>query len=134
MLMNSLRKLTLVWMIAWLPFSGAIAAVMPISGMPGGAVASLHAEMATDADSVDASVTGGISSLPCHNTAAISDTNPSGLCEHCLLCHLAVSLMLPSIQNLPGLTPSNSFALATPSQHTSFFPEPASPPPRTLHS
>jgi len=133
MLMTSLRKLLLVWMIAWLPLSGAIAAVMPISGMRG-AASSNPAEMTEQAESAHTLSPAAQALLPCHTAAADSDTDQTGNCGHCLLCDLAVALMLPCIQDVQGYTPSLSFALAVSSAHTSFFPEPASPPPRTLVS
>lgn len=118
--MSFFHKPILVFMMLWLPLSGAMAVVMPLSG-------------GTAASQSDASVT-VTSSMPCHDADATADTTKSGTCTHCVLCHLATSLMMPSLPVLPTLIPSHHF-MATPLlSHTSFIPEPASPPPRTLAS
>lgn len=132
--MNTFRKLVLIWMIAWLPVSGVIASVMPISGMPSFAepVASNGIGNIETADSVAAaSNTDPMSSLPCHNPVS-TDSAKSGSCTHCVLCHLAISLMLPAIPELKSFAPSHSFAATPLLSHASFFPEPVSPPPRAL--
>lgn len=130
MVMSLFRKLVLIWMMAWLPASGAIAAVMPISGMAGGTVRiQMSAPSATD-EAVENSAL--LSSLPCHGADSSSDSVKTGTCTHCVLCHLAISLMLPFIPDLQQLAPSHNFAATPLLSHASFFPEPTSPPPRSL--
>jgi hypothetical protein len=137
MQMNSLRKLVLLFMLGWLPLSGAIAAVMPISGMPGGSARSFSAPASDDVQAADASASMIVSSMPCHNSdssAPSSDSALSGTCTHCVLCHLAVSLIPPTIPTLQAFKPSHRFTSAPLLSHASFIPELASPPPRTLAS
>ena len=132
MLMHSFRKLILIWMILWLPASGAIAVVMPIAGMLGSTTAgkmSMSAvENAPDVGTVEAA-----SPMPCHGKAASANgLVQTGGCSHCVLCHLAGALMLPSIPDLPEITPTHNFVATPALLHTSFFPEPTSPPPRSI--
>ena len=130
--MSKFRKLVLIWMILWLPASGAIAAVMPISGMPAGKITAIMLGQTETADMATGAAD-QVSAMPCHQTAAI-DSSPSGTCTHCVLCHLAISLMLPAIPEMKPFTPSHDFAATLLLSHTSFFPEPVSPPPRPLIS
>ena len=137
MQMNSLRKLVLLFMLGWLPLSGAIAAVMPISGMPGGSARSFGAAASADVQPADATASTIVASMPCHksgNSAPSADPTLSGTCTHCVLCHLAVSLIPPSIPTLQAFKPSHRFASAPLVSHASFIPELVSPPPRTLAS
>ena len=121
MRMTLFRKLLLVWMVAWLPVSGAIAAVMPISSMS-------RAPMPVE--DMDESVNAtSESAMPCHvDTDTVSATG--GSCTHCVLCHLAGALMLPFIPELRDLAPSHHFVATSLSTQTSFIPELISPPPR----
>ena len=137
MRMNLFRRLLLVWMLAWLPVSGVMAVVMPISGMFWTASAASMAAGATNAPATDTSVAVADaikSSMPCHGPSPASDKPPSGTCTHCVLCHLAVSLMLPSLPVVQGIALSRDFSATPLLSHTSFFPDPASPPPRTRNS
>ena len=137
MRMTSFNKLLLLWMLIWLPVSGAMAAVMPISGTFGTASAAAMAEASSNTPAMDSGVTAAdaiMASMPCHGSSPASDTPPSGTCTHCVLCHLAVSLMLPSLPVVQGITPSRDFSATPLFAHASFFPDPASPPPRTRNS
>lgn len=129
--MNFLRKVVLIWMLAWLPLSGAIAAAMGISGMSAGTGASRASETLAAVESADETAAADISAMPCHGTAESSDAGQSGTCTHCLLCHLAVSLLLPYVADFQGRTPSHIFAASLLASHVSFIPELASPPPRS---
>ena len=131
--MIAFRKLVLVWMIAWLPLSGAIAAVMPFSGTERMSTPSGISAMSAAIAPNHAAEHAGLASLPCHDGVA-ADTNLPGTCTQCVLCHLAVSLMLPSIPELPGLTPSQNFARTRFCPYVSFIPELVSPPPRSIVS
>lgn len=131
--MISLRKLVLAWMIAWLPLSGAMAAVMPFSGVQGVAPSSGLSVLPAAIAATDPAGADEVASLPCHGGAA-ANTNPPGTCTHCLLCDLAVSLMLPCIPELKGLTPSRSFARIHLFPYPSFVPELTPPPPRAAVS
>lgn len=115
MRMNLFRKLMVTLMLAWLPLSGAIAAVMPIAR-------ALSIEASTAAVSLTAA-------MPCHDAATPDDPGTAG-CTHCVLCHLAVSLMLPYLPVVATPTPTHRFAIAPLLAHASFIPEPLSPPPR----
>lgn len=135
--MTFFNKLLLLWMLIWLPVSGAMAAVMPISGMFGTASVASMTDVSTNAPATDTGVTAADaikSSMPCHGSSPATDTPPSGTCTHCVLCHLAVSLMLPSLPVVQGIAPSRDFSATPTLSHTSFFPDPASPPPRTPNS
>ena len=124
MRMTLFRKLLLVWMLAWLPVSGAVAAAMPITAL---SRASIPIE-----DMGEAVIASGTSPLPCHgNTDSVSPSAGGG-CTHCVLCHLANALIPPSIFELPGQPPALNFVVTPQSPQTSFVPEPISPPPRSL--
>jgi putative hemolysin len=145
MYMNSFRKLVLAWMLAWLPWSGAMAAVMPLSALPGStagvAVAAIAdtvstAELSAGPSAEPAADTASTStaSMPCHDGGGTRDATQSGACTHCVLCHLAVSLVLPCIPELPGILPARDYAATPLLSHASFIPELSSPPPRTRAS
>ena len=135
--MNSFRKLVLLWMIFWLPVSGAMAAVMPISGMSATVYGLAFSNVPTNAseEKIGEALTDTVaSSMPCHSALPATDSPDSGTCNHCVLCHLAVSLMLPSLPVVQGVVPPHNFSTTPLLSHTSFVPDLASPPPRTRQS
>ncbi|MEP7156958.1 MAG: hypothetical protein ABI905_14360 [Betaproteobacteria bacterium] len=117
------RKLLVAWMILWLPASGALAAMMPLSAMSAGQVQSQTSYAAAAQDTT-------AMSMPCHQPVAGKQL--TGGCTHCVLCHLAVALMLPSMPHSETVTPSHDFTATPQLSPASFFPEPASPPPRSV--
>jgi hypothetical protein len=136
MVMNFFRKAVLIWMIAWLPASGAMAAVVPISGMSGGAILMRASDPSLSAPKLQNQITDS-SVMPCHQGVAddistSTDSRPSGTCTHCVLCHLAVSLMLPSLPVVQATVPSREYSATSLSPHASFVPDLASPPPKTF--
>ena len=134
--MNFFRKAVLVWMIAWLPASGAMAAVMPISGMSGGAILMRASDLSLSASVLQDQIADP-SVMPCHQGVAgdistSTDSRPAGTCTHCVLCHLAISLMLPSLPAVQATVPSRDYSATSLSPHASFVPDLASPPPKTF--
>ena len=123
------RKLVLSWMIVWLTFAGAIAAVMPISGI---LVTATAGTLAT-AEIVVNSEAGSGSNLfimPCHDKSASVKTSLGQSCSHCVLCHLAGALAPSAVPIMPQV-PSVHFFLAAPTlPHPSFIPDLLIPPPR----
>lgn len=119
--MTFLRKLALVWMIAWLPLSGVVAVTMPFCSQGIMGMAALH--QALDFGAEDHA---GAAEHPCHKQAT-GDEAP--LCEHCDLCHLAGALVPPSLPATHGSVPPESPADLTRADFTSFFPEPLPRPP-----
>ncbi len=114
MRMTSFRRLLLCWMIAWLPVSGAMAAAMPFAGK----VANIAP---ADAPLVEASAPGETQSgMPCHDGDAVT----SGACDHCELCHIASSMIPPSlaaidahaVHDLPVSFPRDDFISHIPEQ------------------
>ncbi len=137
MRMTFFNKFLLFWMLIWLPVSGAMAAVMPISGMLGNASVILAPNALTNTREADVSAAPSdavTSSMPCHGSQPAGETPPSGTCTHCVLCHLAVSLMLPNFPVVQGIAPSREYSTTPLLSHTSFVPDLASPPPRTRQS
>ena len=120
MRMKFLRKLLLVWMIAWLPAAGALAAVMPLSG-PLGAVSASGA-MPDDAQDMAA--------MPCHSGAKSGKIAFGQGCSHCVLCHLAGALVTPTLPVVAKFLPTHIYLAARLPIHLSFVPELISPPPR----
>ena len=120
--MKRIQKLLLIWMIVWLPIAGAMAAVMPLSGMMTSTSASSTASVG-DQD---------MAAMPCHGdgkSAAGKSTFGQG-CTHCVLCHLAGALIMPEMPIIPMIAPTHIFDTASPIAHASFVPEPTAPPPR----
>lgn len=120
--MKYFQKLLLVWMIVWLPVAGAMAAVMPLSGMMTPIVASSTASVGNQ----------DMAAMPCHGdgkSAAGKSTFGQG-CTHCVLCHLAGALIVPEMPVIPMIAPTNIFIAVPPVAHPSFVPEPTAPPPR----
>ena len=123
MRMTLKRKLLLMWMILWLPVSGAMAAVMPFA-------ASTSASTSTSASAMVATDSSMLESMPCHK---VSPSNKAALgdgCNHCVLCHLAGALMLVSVPAVPSIAPTHVYAAVPMAAHPSFFPERSNPPPR----
>ena len=119
--MNFLRKLALVWMIAWLPLSGVVAVTMPfcLQGIMG--MGALHQALGFDGEThADAA------QPPCHEQSTEEGTP---LCEHCDLCHLAGALAPPTLPAAQGSVRPESPADLGRADFTSFFPEPLPRPP-----
>jgi hypothetical protein len=129
MRMIFLRKALLIWMILWLPFAGAMAAVMPINSSP-----MQTAQTATSAfDVVTASQAESASdefSMPCHGKAAGGKSVFGKTCTHCVLCHLAGALSLGSMPVMPQVAPTHIFDASPLLPHPSFVPDLPNPPPR----
>ena len=113
--MKLFKRFLLIWMIAWLPAAGAMAVVMPLSG----------AVVASSAGSeADASL------MPCHSSKAAGKTNIGEGCTHCVLCHLAGALVLPTLPVVAALLPTHVYTAEEFVVHPSFIPELTAPPPR----
>ena len=120
--MKVLQKLLLVWMIAWLPAAGALAAVMPVSGSMG-AMSSSSAMPDGNQD---------LAAMPCHGGAKSGKIAFGQGCSHCVLCHLAGAMMTPALPVVATLLPVHIYLSAPPPIHLSFVPELISPPPRVI--
>lgn len=118
--MKFFQKLLLVWMIVWLPVSGALAAAMPLTGPMG--IMSVPGVTSVDDPS--------LSALPCHGIVTAGEIDLGHSCEHCVLCHLAGALAMPEIPLLATFVPSNIYIVVPRDLHPSFVPELISPPPR----
>ncbi len=123
MSMNLFRKLLLIWMIAWLPAAGALAAVMPLSGSMMSATA-VSAPNAASMDDMD------MSFMPCHGKPMPAKMAPGQGCSHCVLCHLAGALVMPEMPVVATLAPTHIFTATPLAIPPSFIPELTSPPPR----
>ncbi|MEO8103594.1 MAG: hypothetical protein ABI790_13790, partial [Betaproteobacteria bacterium] len=121
MLMIWIKKLLLLWMIVWLPVSGAIAAVMPLTR---------SASTPVVAENASAGDQGVATPMPCHNTAGKVHAGLGEGCNHCVLCHLAGALTLSTLPVVPSVPPSHVFSAAPIASHPSFVPELLIPPPR----
>jgi hypothetical protein len=120
------RKLLLIWMILWLPFAGAMAAVMPIAGTSLQAAATVD-----DTQSVaDAASSSDEFVMPCHSKSSVTKSSLGQTCTHCVLCHLAGALALGTVPVMPKISPTHIFAAAPLTPHPSFVPDLLSPPPR----
>lgn len=134
MFMKFFRNAVVLWMIAWLPASGAMAAVMPIAGMLAGANTTSASSPAIAAAMLQNTLSDA-AVMPCHGSvaedaAANADSRSSDTCTHCVLCHLAGSLMLSSLRLIHADAPSHDFSAEPLLSHASFVPDLASPPPR----
>lgn len=120
--MKYFQKLLLVWMIVWLPVAGAMAAVMPLSGMM---VPTRVSDTASVGDQ-------GMVAMPCHGDAkSAQEASAFGQgCTHCVLCHLAGAMVMPELPVMAMIVPTHIFETASPVAHVSFVSEPTSPPPR----
>ena len=123
------RKLVLSWMIAWLPFAGAIAAVMPTSGILVTATAGILAAAEVVVNS-EASSGGNLFIMPCHDKSASVKASLGQSCSYCVLCHLAVALALSVMPIMPQVPPAHFFSAAPTLPHPSFIPDLLIPPPR----
>jgi hypothetical protein len=104
MRMTFLRKALLIWMVAWLPFAGAVAAVMPITGTS--AASAFTATPMIDVVAASQSESSSDEfSMPCHGKAANGKSTLGQTCTHCVLCHLAGALALGSMPVMPQLAP-----------------------------
>ena len=119
MRMTLKRKLLLMWMILWLPVSGAMAAVMPFA-----------ASTSTSASAMVAADSSMFASMPCHDVSPSNKATLGDGCNHCVLCHLAGALMLASLPVIPSIAPTHVYAAVPMAAHPSFFPERSNPPPR----
>jgi hypothetical protein len=129
MRMTLLRKALLIWMVAWLPFAGAVAAVMPITGTP--AASSFIAKPMVDAGAASQSESSSDEfSMPCHGKAGNGKSTLGQTCTHCVLCHLAGALALGTMPVMPQLAPTHIFDAGPLLPHPSFVPDLPSPPPR----
>lgn len=129
MRMTFLRKALLIWMVAWLPFAGAVAAVMPIAGAP--AQTSLTANSMIDVDvAPQAESISEEFSLPCHSKSVSGKSSLGQACNHCVLCHLAGALALGTMPVMPHVAPTHIFAASPLFPHPSFVPDLPKPPPR----
>ena len=123
MSMNLFRKLLLIWMIAWLPAAGLLAAVMPLSG----SMMSMATASASNVASMDEM---DMSFMPCHGKSMPAKMAPGQGCSHCVLCHLAGALVIPEMPVVATLAPTHIFAATPLAIPPSFVPELTSPPPR----
>ena len=121
MRMTLKRKLLLMWMILWLPVSGAMAAVMPFAASAS-TTASASAMVAADSSM--------FASMPCHDVSSSNKATLGDGCNHCVLCHLAGALMLASVPVVPSIAPTHVYAAVPMAAYPSFFPERSNPPPR----
>jgi hypothetical protein len=123
MRMTLFRKLLLIWMIAWLPLSGAMAAVMPF-GSTTAKVATVDGTMAM----VDAAEDFTLA-MPCHSQTKSGMEQTGGTCNHCELCHIAGSIMPPALPHIDATAVHNSPASFASADFISFFPEQPQRPP-----
>lgn len=123
------QKLVLAWMFVWLPFAGATAAVMPISGILVTATAGTLAT-ATVVVNSEASSGGNFFIMPCHDKSASVKASLGQSCSHCVLCHLAGALALSAVPIMPQVPSAHFFLTAPTLPHPSFIPDLLIPPPR----
>lgn len=116
MTMKPWRTWLVLWMMAWLPLSGALAAVMPLQA--------LVPIQSTAPDAMDEAM-----SMPCHAAQADAAVPASGTCTHCELCHLANALIASAVVQVDvGARHALDFA-AAPISFASHIPElPQRPP------
>lgn len=122
MRMKFLRKLLLVWMIVWLPVTGALAAAMPLATWSSAASTSTET-LAGDED---------IALMPCHGKSAAKTLALGQGCSHCVLCHLAGAMVTPEMPIVPTLPPAHIFSASPLIAPPSFVPDLISPPPRAF--
>ena len=127
--MTFLRKILLIWMIVWLPYAGAMAAAMPITGTPAQASLATTAMAAVDA-ALPTDSTSDEFLMPCHGKAVNGKLSLGQACNHCVLCHLAGALALGSMPVMPQVTPTHIFDASPLLPHPSFVPDLPNPPPR----
>lgn len=113
--MRLLRKLTVAWILAWLPFSGTMAATMPFCAPDAPSAPQAAAEPATP----------HCEQMSQGESAPVHD----GGCEHCSLCHIASSVVPSFLTEAGRIVPHHPAADPRPSDFSSYFPElPARPP------
>lgn len=140
MRMALLRKMLLCWMILWLPFAGAMSAVMPLTSAA--VQASQQGALAVDApefvmpkvQATKATEANDEFVMPCHsngdNKSGATKKSLGQTCHHCVLCHLAGALALGIMPVMPQVPPTHVFISSSLVTHPSFFPDTLSPPPR----
>lgn len=82
------KKLTLICLVLWLPIASSVAAAMPVYA------SSAHASAAIDEEDSTATIT---STLPCHQLADNAANDDESSCAHCVLCHVANSVIPSSV-------------------------------------
>ena len=122
MSMTPFRKLLLVWMIAWLPLSGAMAAIMPFG------MAKANSTTAVGVDMNDGAMDETMAAMPCHSSTDSGEI-ASGSCNHCELCHLAGAIVAPTLPQVDARTVHDVPTSLVRSNFISFFPEQPQRPP-----
>ena len=118
---SCLSKLLLAFMFIWLPVSGTVGAVMPLSSvMKKQAGLSLQAQ-------ADSSVSDEEPPAPCHGDIKKSTRVQS--CSHCAVCHLTASTTF-EVRATPFLPLGQVFSAAFDVADLSFIPDLPIPPPR----
>lgn len=112
-IMKFLRKLALLWLLAWLPISGVMAATMPFcaQGMMG-------AMQLAQSDGMQADESQSSSHCDPSKRGA-----PQVSCEHCDLCHIAGAILPPSMASTGGAVPPLDPADTSRADFSSFFPD-----------
>lgn len=125
-----IKRLLLICMVVWLPCAGAIAAVMPISGIlvnsTTSAVSTTEAAASSEAVSDDDNFI-----MPCHGKSGSRKMSLGQSCSHCVLCHLAGALSLGTMPVMPSVPPVHFYVSTLILAHPSFIPELLIRPPRT---
>jgi hypothetical protein len=126
--MKLVHRMLIFWISLWLACSGAMAGVMPISGL-----ATPPAEHRLDcheAANTDSSEHPG-KHTEAHvqpNTQYMADNDqqplPDSLCSHCRVCQMAASFLPTLIPTTASVLPVRDFALAPTAASPSFIPEP----------
>lgn len=118
MTMKTLRTWLALWMMAWLPLSGAMAAVMPLQ--------TPAPIQASAANTMDESLP-----MPCHAAQQDASAPASGACTHCELCHLASALIASTFMQVKASTAHALVFIALPMTYVSHIPELPQRPPST---
>lgn len=122
MTMKPWRTCLVLWMVAWLPLSGAFAAVMPVQA--------LAPVQSTAPGATDEAIS---TSMPCHAAQADDTVPASGACTHCELCHLANALIASPFMHIDAGTPQAFEFIWPPLTFMSHIPElPQRPPSLSL--
>lgn len=110
-----LRKLALVWMLAWLPISGVMATTMPFCGK--GTTGAVRAQP------ISAESSGAVATSHCEQGQPGPSGSDKPVCEHCDLCHIAGAMVPPSVALVGSAIPPQDPADASRVDFSSFFPE-----------
>jgi hypothetical protein len=110
-----LRKLALVWMLAWLPISGVMATTMPFCAK--GTTGAVRAQ----ASSLESS--GVATTSHCDQGQDGPSDSGKPVCEHCDMCQIAGAMVPPSVAPLDGVVPPQDPADASRADFSSFFPQ-----------